>query len=70
MRVFMDNQEHVGNKAKDGARVKGNLAVAIQIVMKGNQEAVIDKMKAPQVVALDSLHPPMDSLDPTLSIHC
>ena len=55
----MDNQKHVGNKAKDAARVKQNLATAIQIVMKGNQEVVIDKRKAPQVVALDSLHPSM-----------
>lgn len=43
MTVFMDNQEHVGNKAKDGAKVNGNLTVSIQIVMKGNQDAVIDK---------------------------
>ena len=43
MRVFMDSQEHVGNKAKDGAKVHWNLVVCIQIVMKGNQEAVIEK---------------------------
>ena len=70
MRVFVDNQKHVGNKAKDAARVKQNLATAIQIVMKGNQEVVIDKRKAPQVVALDSLHRPMENLDLTLAIHC
>lgn len=70
MRVFVDNQKHVGNKAKDAARVKRNLATAIQTVMKGNQEAVIDKRKAPQVVALDSLHRPMENLDLTLAIHC
>lgn len=68
MRVFVDNQKHVGNKTKDAARVKQNLATAIQIVMKGNQEVVIDKRKAPQVVALDSLHPSMDSLNPILPI--
>lgn len=70
MRVFVDNQKHVGNKTKDAARVKQNLATAIQIVMKGNQEVVIDKRKAPQVVALDSLHHPMENLDLTLAIHC
>lgn len=32
MRVFMDNQEHVGNKVKDGAKV--HLTISIQIVMK------------------------------------
>lgn len=36
--------------------------------MKGNQAAVIDKQKAPQAVALDSLHPSMDSLNPILPI--
>lgn len=70
MRVFTDSQEHVGNKAKDGARVSRNLAVAIQIVKKGNHEAVIDKQKAPQIVVLDNLLLPMNSLDPTLPIHC
>lgn len=39
MRVFIDNQEHVGNKA----RASWNLAIAIPIVMKANQEAVLDK---------------------------
>lgn len=39
-----------------------------KIIMTGNQEAVTDKQKAPQVVALDSLHPSMDSLNPILPI--
>lgn len=43
MRVFMGNQEHVPNKAKDGAKVHGHLAVSNQIVMKGNQGAAVDK---------------------------
>lgn len=42
MRVLMDNQELVSTKAKDGARVSGNLPIATQIVMKGNQEAIIN----------------------------
>ena len=31
MRVFIDNQGHVGNNAKDAAKVKGNLVVTIKL---------------------------------------